>query len=109
MTGGTRSLDDFARAFFGMEDGVTTTHTYTFEDGVGTLAEIAPFDWAAFFDEKLNRTTSGAPLDGVERGGYRPVYKDRPSDYPIRKEAAFSLTDLLLALGRAGASVGQCK
>ncbi len=109
MTGGTRSLDDFARAFFGMEDGVTTTHTYTFEDVVGTLAEIAPFDWAAFFDEKLNRTTSGAPLDGVERGGYRLVYKDRPSDYQISKEAVFGVTNLLFSIGMAVASDGEIK
>ena len=47
LTRGQRSLDDFARAFFGVEDGRIAPLTYTFEDVVAALAAVAPFDWAA--------------------------------------------------------------
>ena len=47
LTRGQRSLDDFARGFFGVADGRVTPLTYTFEDVVAALAAVAPFDWAA--------------------------------------------------------------
>src|SRR5215467_1619668 len=37
QSGGKRSLDDFAKAFFGIEDGSTTILTYTFDDVVKAL------------------------------------------------------------------------
>ena len=36
-TGGKKSLDDFARAFFGINDGSYVTVTYTFNDIVQAL------------------------------------------------------------------------
>jgi predicted metalloprotease with PDZ domain len=99
LTGNARSLDDFARRFFGMDDGSWVTNTYTFEDVVGTLEGIAAFDWRGFFDERLNATTAGAPLGGIDRGGYRLVYKDHPSDYQTSKEAVFGVTNLLFSIG----------
>lgn len=99
LTRGERSLDDFARAFFGMEDGVWTTNTYTFDDVVGTLEGIAAFDWRGFFEEKLDETTAGAPLAGIERGGYRLAYKDTQSAYQQSKEDVFGIVNLLFSIG----------
>jgi predicted metalloprotease with PDZ domain len=36
------SLDDFARAFYGMDNGAWDINTYTFDDVVSTLNKIAP-------------------------------------------------------------------
>ena len=62
-----RSLDDFAAAFFGMDDGSYVTRPYDFAEVVATLGTVAAHDWAGFLIEKLERKGGGAPLGGVER------------------------------------------
>ena len=99
LTGEARSLDDFARAFFGRDDGSWATSTYEFADVVDTLVELAPFDWEAFFAERLTETHDRAPLGGIERGGYRLVYRDRPSAYQSAYESTFGQVDMTHSLG----------
>ena len=43
---GRRSMNDFARAFFGMNDRDYGELTYSFDDVVATLNGIQPYDWA---------------------------------------------------------------
>jgi predicted metalloprotease with PDZ domain len=107
LSGDTRSLDDFAQSFFGLEDRVWITNTYDFGDVVEALAALAPFDWAGFFEEKINCTTGGAPLDGVERGGYRLVYRGEPSEYQLSKDGLSGITSLLFSIGLCVASDGS--
>jgi predicted metalloprotease with PDZ domain len=78
---GKRSLDDFARAFFGIDDGSFVPVTYTFEDVVQGLNAVLPYDWANFLRSRLDGHGPGAPLDGLHRGGYRLVFTETPSDY----------------------------
>ncbi len=68
-SGGRRSLDDFAKAFFGKDDGSEVTETYTFDDLVAALNRIEPYDWASFLEARLDGRGPGAPLDGLTRGG----------------------------------------
>ena len=42
-----KSLDDFAKAFFGIDDGSWREATYSFDAVVKTLNAVAPHDWAA--------------------------------------------------------------
>jgi predicted metalloprotease with PDZ domain len=77
---GKRSLDDFARAFFGINDGSFVTVTYTFEDVVKALNAVEPYDWAGFLRERLDGVARPAPLEGLHRGGYKLVYTDTPSE-----------------------------
>ena len=46
-------LDDFARAFFGVQDGRITPLPYTFDYVVATLNPVLPHDWRAFLRERL--------------------------------------------------------
>lgn len=107
---GTKSLDDFARAFFGVHDGSYVTDTYTFDDVVQALNQVEPYDWAGFLTSRLQGHGPGAPLDGVTRGGYRLVYTDTPSAYWRANEARRKITDLTYSLGmtlsRDGTLVG---
>jgi predicted metalloprotease with PDZ domain len=80
-TSGKRSLDDFARAFFGINDGSFVPVTYTFDDVVKGLNAVLPYDWASFLRARLDGHGPGAPLDGLRRGGYRLVFTDVPSEY----------------------------
>jgi len=78
-THGQRSLDDFARAFFGINDGSFVPVTYTFDDVVKALNGVMPYDWAGFLKAHVSQLAK-PPLDGITRGGYRLVYTDKPSE-----------------------------
>ena len=84
-TGDRKSLDDFARAFFGVDDGSWTPKPYTFDDLVAALNGVHPYDWAGFLRARLDAVgpEAKAPLDGLARGGYRLVYTD--SLTPVEK------------------------
>ncbi|MBW3560500.1 MAG: peptidase M61, partial [Proteobacteria bacterium] len=78
-SGGRRSLDDFARRFFGGRGGRATVVTYTFDDVVSALNAVQPYDWATFLRTRVEGVGQPAPLAGFARGGYRLVYRDTPS------------------------------
>ncbi len=79
-TKGKKSLDDFARAFFGVNDGEwKVQNTYTFEDVVATLNGVYPHDWSTFLRERLDGKHGLA--GGIEASGWKLVYKDEPNDY----------------------------
>jgi predicted metalloprotease with PDZ domain len=101
LSAGKRSLDDFARSFFGVDDGDVVTHTYAFDDVVAALNAVQPHDWAAFLRQRLEGRGPGAPLDGLNRGGYRLVYTDTPTDYFKGAETHRKITDLSFSLGLA--------
>ncbi len=79
QTGGRKSMDDFARAFFGMRDGDWGVLTYRFEDVVATLNALHPHDWATFLRTRLEGLSDRAPLAGFEKNGYRLIYTDQPT------------------------------
>ncbi|MGB8508024.1 MAG: hypothetical protein WCD76_06455 [Pyrinomonadaceae bacterium] len=76
QTAGRRSLDDFCKRFHGAPGGAPSVKTYTFDDVVATLNEVAPYDWRKFLNDRLYSTDFHAPLDGIARGGWRLVYDD---------------------------------
>ncbi len=106
-SGGRKSLDDFARAFFGINDGSLVTVTYTFEDVVQALNDVWPYDWAAFLKTRLQGHGPGAPLDGIKRGGYKLIYSDTPTLYFAQAEARRQISDLSYSLGMVVGSDGR--
>jgi len=106
-SGGKRSLDDFARTFFGVDNGSYVPVTYTFDDVVKALNAVEPYDWAKFLRDRLDGHGPGAPLDGVTRGGYKLVYTDTPTDYAKAAEARRKVADLTYSLGFVVANEGR--
>ena len=98
-TDGARGLDDFARAFFGVNPGDLGQLTYTFEDIVATLNGVYAHDWADFLTEKFRRPGQPAPLAGIEKAGYRLVWKDEPNPYAAGREANGTSTSFSYSLG----------
>jgi predicted metalloprotease with PDZ domain len=96
---GKRSLDDFAHAFFGVNDGDWSQLTYTFDDVVAALNAVEPYDWASFLKARLGTYGPGAPLDGLARGGYRLVYTETPTTYYRSVETRRRTVDLTYSLG----------
>jgi len=98
-TGGRKGLDDFARAFFGMNDGDWGVLTYTFDDIVQTLDAVYPHDWAAFLDTRFRRPAQPAPLAGIDRAGYRLVWRDEPNPYDKGRSSVSGSLNLQYSLG----------
>ncbi|MGH8140100.1 MAG: M61 family metallopeptidase [Steroidobacteraceae bacterium] len=115
LTGDRRSLDDFARAFFGTGPRTAATSasgsavaagsailgpvTYTFSDVVQALKSVAPYDWERYFAERLYAHGPGAPLDGLTRSGWKLVYVEAPSNYSKSLEDQRKALDFVYSLG----------
>jgi predicted metalloprotease with PDZ domain len=106
LSGGQRSLDDFARAFFGIEPGRVAPLLYDFDDVVRELTRIQPFDWATFLRTQLNAVGHPAPLQGLTRAGWRVAWGDKPTDtgktYDEFRERADFTYSLGLRIGKGG-------
>jgi predicted metalloprotease with PDZ domain len=98
MSGEKRSLDDFARSFFGIDDGSHEVRTYTFEDVVAALNAVAPYDWANFLRARLDGH-GPAPLEGLTRSGWRLTYTDEPSASDKGLEEERHTTNFAYSLG----------
>ncbi len=104
LSHGARSMDDFAKAFYGMRDGDYGELTYTFDDVVHTLNEVQPNDWAAFLHKRLDEVSDHAPLDGFTRGGYKLVYTNTPTEWFKTFEKQRKMMDLTFS---GGLSIGK--
>jgi predicted metalloprotease with PDZ domain len=80
LTNDHKSLDDFAKAFFGMENGSYVTSTYTFGDVVKALNRVAHYDWASFLHRFVDQRNPPF-LKGVKEAGWKLVYTDKKSEY----------------------------
>ena len=99
LSGDTRSLDDFARVFFGIDDGSMVTRPYEANEVFETLDSIARHDWKASIEALLYRREPGAPLEGLRRGGYRLVYRDHRSDFCRQFDVLSDQYDLRFSIG----------
>lgn len=90
-TGGRKSIDDFAKAFFGMNPGDWGQIPFEVDEIVTKLNALYPYDWATLIDTRINKPGQPAPLNGIEKGGYRLVWKEDPNPY-AKAAADFSKT-----------------
>lgn len=99
QSGGAKGLDDFAKAFFGIKDGDWGQVTYNRKDVVDTLNGIVAYDWATFFDQRVDMPTKEAPKNGFTMGGYTLVYADTPMSYTKGVETTQKLVDQGFGVG----------
>ena len=100
-TGNRKSLDDFAKAFFGVDDGKwQTPKLYSFDDVVATLNGVYAHDWTSFLRERLDgkRGLTG----GIEASGWRLVYKEEPNGLSRANNDGNFTYSLGLSLGKDG-------
>ena len=98
-TDGRKGLDDFARGFFGIRSGDRGVVTYEFDDVVTALGAIYPYDWASFLKTRIEQPNQPAPLSGIERGGYRLVWKEEPNPFDRGRMANGKFLSLYHSLG----------
>ncbi len=80
QTQNKKSMDDFCHLFHGGQSGTAAVKTYTFDDVVNALNQVAPHDWRGFWTERLTNHGPGAPLDGIAGSGWKLVYDDTRSE-----------------------------
>ncbi|KTF37060.1 M61 family metallopeptidase [Xanthomonas translucens] len=97
LSGNKRSIDDFAKAFFGMHDGAWDVNPYTFEDIVATLDGVARYDWAPFLRSRVDG--HGPLVGGIEASGWKLVYTDQPNEAIKTYEATKKGVSLTYSLG----------
>ena len=80
LTGNKKSLDDFEKIFLG-KGGDTGPEivTYNREELIKDLSEVVPYDWTKFLHEHIDLINVRADVTGIEQGGYRLVYHDKPN------------------------------
>jgi len=99
MSGGKKSIDDFAKAFFGVRDRDYGELTYTVEDVARTLNSIVPYDWRGYLQRKVYEIAPQAPLEGITKGGYDLVYTDEPTKWIKNAEGQGKYSDLTYSGG----------
>jgi predicted metalloprotease with PDZ domain len=77
---GQKSLEDFCRLFYGGPNNGPELKPYTFQELVGSLSQVVPYDWASFFQERLTSTSPEAPVDGIQAGGWKVEYSEKPPE-----------------------------
>lgn len=87
MSNGAKSLDDFAKAFYSIDNGSFVIVTYTFDDLVKALNATQPYDWAGFFRARVFDVAPKVPENGFTQGGYRLVYNDTEPDWMKHRNA----------------------
>jgi len=99
QSGGKRSIDDFARAFYGMRDRDYGELTYTFDDVVATLYQVQPYDWRSYLQRRVYDVAPPAPLEGINQGGYKLVYTAEPTKWIKSAEKSGKNSDLTYSGG----------
>jgi predicted metalloprotease with PDZ domain len=100
---GQKSIDDFCQAFHGGANNGPEVKTYTFDELVAALNAIAPFDWATFFNTRLDSTAPEAPTGGIENGGWKVTFNGEPSKLTGRRGGVTDTYSIGLQLGADGA------
>jgi predicted metalloprotease with PDZ domain len=99
QSNGRKSLDDFARLFFGGHSGPPEVNPYTLEDVIAALNQIAPYDWRKFFAERVTDIAPFAPLGGIREAGWLLVYTETPSEMMRFRQELERLVDATASIG----------
>jgi len=105
LTKNRKSLDDFAKAFYGIDDGSYKVAPYTFDDVVKTLNGVVAYDWAPYLRERLDGHKG--PIDGIARSGWKLVYNDKPSEAVKSAEMRRKSVDLTYSVGLSLSAKGE--
>jgi predicted metalloprotease with PDZ domain len=102
---GQKSIEDFCRLFYGGPNSGPELKTYTFQDLVGALNQVVPYDWAGFLHNRLSSTSPVPPMGGIEAGGWKLEYSEKPPEDGGRGPSAGAMGaeySLGLSLGNDG-------
>lgn len=113
LSHGTKSLDDFCRAFFGASNTVPSAgealSSYTRESLVAALNAVQPYDWNGFFTQRVDVTGSRTPRAGITNAGWKLAFGEKRTAFWIASEDDRKVADLVLSLGLIVKADGSVK
>src|SRR5580658_7682501 len=98
ITNDKKSIDDFCKIFHGGDTGKGELKTYTFEDVVATLNQVAPYDWTGFLRARLDGVATKTPEEALTNSGWRLEYNDQPNTMEEIEEGGRG-ADLTFSIG----------
>jgi predicted metalloprotease with PDZ domain len=108
MTDGKKTLDDFVAKFHGLGgDTEPKVVPYTFDDVVAGLNGVVANDWATFLRSRVDSNAYHAPLGGLENGGYKLTYSDKPNAWSAMADAESETFDFWYSLGLQAGKSGR--
>jgi predicted metalloprotease with PDZ domain len=99
QTQGKKSIDDFCHLFHGQPGGGPALKTYTFDDVVNALNQVAAYDWRGFWTERLTNHGPGAPLQGIQASGWKLVYDENRSELTKAEEGVHRFINASYSIG----------
>ncbi len=80
LTDNKKSLTDFLHIFLG-KGGNTgpLIVTYKRDELIADLNQVVKYDWATFMHDRIDAINPRADVAGIEQGGYKLVYTDKPT------------------------------
>ena len=96
---GAKSLDDFCKLFYGGQSGPLALKTYTYDDVMNALNQVAAYDWRGFWTERLTNHGPGGPLMGLNGSGWKLVYDENPSQLTRANEHDGKTIDAQYSVG----------
>ncbi len=109
LSGGKKSLDDFAKLFLGIDNGSYITKTYKFEDLVAALNKVQPYDWNQFLRSRVYELAPQTPEAGITQGGYKLTYSDKIPEWLKQEKRPNLAVSFSTSLGfsvRANGEIG---
>ena len=106
---GARSLDDFCKAFFGGTGGEPGVKPYTRSALIAALQAVQPYDWEAFFAQRVDALGSHTPREGLTNAGWKLTFTDKRGAFWTAAEDDRKAAELPLSLGLTVKSDGGVK
>jgi predicted metalloprotease with PDZ domain len=89
LTNNAKNIHDFMTVYLDKGgNGTPLVVPYDFNELVADLNRVVKYDWAGFLNDRVNGVNARVNLEGIEQGGYKLVYIDKPNDY---LKASFAL------------------
>ncbi len=82
LTNDQKNLHDFLVIFLaGKGSTPPQIVPYELDEVVSDLNQVAAYDWAKLLRERVYAVQPHANVEGIEQGGYKLVYTERPNEY----------------------------
>jgi len=94
---GQKSLEDFFHLFYGGPNNGPELKPYTFDELVQKMNQVVKYDWAGFWNERLDSTSAEAPVDGITASGWKLTFTPEPP-LPGRISRGISSTTFSIGL-----------
>ena len=78
LTNGQKNLNDFCHLFGGGQNTEPEIVSYTREDIVRLLNQVAPYDWAGYIQKMVYDVHPTPTTEGLEMAGWRLVFNSTP-------------------------------